>query len=128
MANDRKRKLTSPAGASTRPAKRQETQPPSPQELAQSRPEKGQVYAAVRDPNTGAYIVGKKNVYWPNTTILLNAFGQYCLPGGKLEKEDAKLADGAIREFKEETGIDLKGEDYKERLIEPKAYVISDRP
>jgi 8-oxo-dGTP pyrophosphatase MutT (NUDIX family) len=123
--DDRKRKPTSPAGPSTRPEKRQETQPRSPQDLAQSRPEKSQVYAAVRDPNTGAFIVGKKNVYWGKKR--LNAFGQYCLPGGGLESEE-KLADGAIREFREETGIDLKGEEYNERLAEPKAYVISDDP
>jgi len=37
---------------------------------------------------------------------------QYSLPGGKYEPSDLTLKTTAIRETKEETGIDLEGEEY----------------
>ena len=82
-----------------------------------------QVYAAVYCHGTGSVLVFRKKKegfffrrQLPSTGgqirrgskggIVLNGGGSYCLPGGKLEAGESPER-GALREFLEETGIDL---------------------
>lgn len=82
-----------------------------------------QVYAAVYCHGTGSVLVFRKKEegfffrrQLPSTGgrirrgskggIVLNGGGSYCLPGGKLEAGESPER-GALREFLEETGIDL---------------------
>lgn len=82
-----------------------------------------QVYAAVYCHGTGSVLVFRKKKegfffrrQLPSTEgqirrgskggIVLNGGGSYCLPGGKLEAGESPER-GALREFLEETGIDL---------------------
>lgn len=51
------------------------------------------------------------------TLLVFHAKGQFWVqPGGHLESEDASIADAALRELREETGVDLPA------LVEPLVY------
>ena len=71
-----------------------------------------QVYAIFCDKSHNVLIVKKKvkNSWWSGglcAPARVNQAGQWALPGGNLN-QDEKPDIGAMREFSEETGIDLK--------------------
>ncbi len=73
-----------------------------------------QVYALVRCVDNGRFLIARKarfNRYWNNQlsyqSTRVNQGGQYCLPGGGDEPGDASYTATAIREFREETGVNL---------------------
>lgn len=77
-----------------------------------------QVYAIVYCSETNEVLVFKKKqkgYFFKRTLIndgngislIKNGGGKYCFPGGRLETTDGSHRDGAVREFKEETGVTL---------------------
>jgi ADP-ribose pyrophosphatase YjhB (NUDIX family) len=69
-----------------------------------------QVYAIVHDGTNCLVFKKKEHGYFFDgkavVPIVLNGAGAYCFPGGRL-KEGEKPTHGAIRELKEETGVDI---------------------
>lgn len=72
-----------------------------------------QVYLVVHD-NIGNYLITKKrckNSWWNGKTqspsSFVNQAGQWALPGGEIEAHDETATKAALREFKQETAIDL---------------------
>lgn len=72
-----------------------------------------QPYVAVyvmfqNEGNDEVALVKRENTVWKN--------GYYCLPAGKLEKGESCLA-AAVREAKEEAGVDIVGADLEPQLV-----------
>lgn len=65
----------------------------------------GQVYLAVMS-DTGGVLIARKNWYWKGGSTFLNNAGQWVFPGGGVEEGEDR-ASAAIREFREETNVDL---------------------
>jgi 8-oxo-dGTP diphosphatase len=57
--------------------------------------------------NGGKILLGKRHENPEKASSLLHGEGTWTMPGGKLDFGE-KLHDGALREVKEETGIDMK--------------------
>lgn len=71
------------------------------------------VYLLVKDED-GQCLIGTKSYlnYHGGIKFMVNQPGQYALPGGHCENETTE--ETAIREYKEETGIDLSNDDLEE--------------
>lgn len=74
-----------------------------------------QVYVVVRNDSNKMILIAQKrqfNSFWGKKRAryasIVNQAGQFCLPGGRVEKTDLSYTATAIREFKEETGVDLE--------------------
>ncbi|BAT65327.1 NUDIX hydrolase [Pseudomonas aeruginosa] len=72
-----------------------------------------QVYVVVRNNYNKILLIAQKrqmNGFWGGQVgrdVAVNQAGQYCLPGGRAEQTDLSYTATALREFQEETGVNL---------------------
>lgn len=82
----------------------------------------GQVYLAVVCPPM--VLIARKHWRWANASsgIFLHGAGQWVFPGGAVEESDKDIESAAIREFPEETEVDLNEFQYHTETVEKDYY------